>query len=125
MVRSDLDFSELEGKLVDTGAYDTGLQHGKLVGEEFGFYVGVISQFEEVLQASCTNVENQNSYSCTLIPGSLIDCLTNSGYEFQCLFASQHTPGQATFFCDAQTEEMLYQEAQSGAAFQDVLKNAL
>ena len=74
---------------------------------------------------SCTNVENQNSYSCTLIPGSLIDCLTNSGYEFQCLFASQHTPGQATFFCDAQTEEMLYQEAQSGAAFQDVLKNAL
>ena len=74
---------------------------------------------------SCTNVENQNSYSCTLIPGSLIDCLTNSGYEFQCLFASQHTPGQATFFCHAQTEEMLYQEAQSGAAFQDVLKNAL
>ena len=74
---------------------------------------------------SCTNVENQNSYSCTLIPGSLIDCLTNSGYEFQCLFASQHTPGQATFFCDAQTEETLYQEAQSGAAFQDVLKNAL
>ena len=30
---------------------------GKLVGEEFGFYVGVISQFEKVLQASCTNVE--------------------------------------------------------------------
>ena len=74
---------------------------------------------------SCTNVENDTSYSCTLIPGSMIDCLTNSGYEFQCLFASQHTPGQATFFCDAQTEEMLYQEAQSGAAFQNVLKNAL
>ena len=74
---------------------------------------------------SCTNVENEKSYSCTLIPGSLIDCLTNSGHEFQCLFASQHTPGQATFFCDAQTEEILYQEAQAGAAFQNVLQNSL
>ena len=55
---------ELEGKLVDTGAYDTGLQHGKLVGEEFGFYVGVISQFEKVLQASCTNVEKVDSTLC-------------------------------------------------------------
>jgi len=72
---------------------------------------------------SCTNVENKKSYSCTLIPGSLIDCLSESGYEFQCLFASQHTQGQATFFCDAQTEEMLYQEAQAGATFKNVLQN--
>ena len=74
---------------------------------------------------SCTNVENERSYSCTLIPGSLIDCLTDSGYEFQCLFSNQHTPGQATFFCDAQTEEILYQEAQVGATFQNVLQNSL
>lgn len=74
---------------------------------------------------SCTNVENNKNYSCTLIPGSLIDCLSDSGYEFQCLFASQHTQGQATFFCDAQTEEMLYQEAQAGTTFKNVLQNPL
>ena len=74
---------------------------------------------------SCTNVENKKSYSCTLIPGSLIDCISDSGYEFQCLFASQHTQGQATFFCDAQTEEYLYQEAQAGSTFKNVLQNSL
>ena len=74
---------------------------------------------------SCTNVENDKSYSCTLIPGSLIDCLSDSGSEFQCLFASQHTQGQATFYCDARTEEMLYQEAQAGVTFKNVLQNSL
>ena len=74
---------------------------------------------------SCTNVETSKDYSCTLIPGSLIDCLSNSGYEFQCLFASQHTQGQATFYCDAQTEEMLFQEEQPGATFKNVLQNSL
>jgi hypothetical protein len=74
---------------------------------------------------SCTNVETSKDYSCTLIPGSLIDCLSDSGYEFQCLFASQHTQGQATFYCDAQTEELLYQEEQAGDTFKNVLQNSL
>ena len=74
---------------------------------------------------SCTNVETNKNYSCALIPGSLIDCLSDSGYEFQCLFSSQHTQGQATFYCDAQTEELLYQEEQAGVTFKNVLQHSL
>lgn len=58
---------ELEGKMIDTGAYDTGLQHGKLLGDEFGFYAGVILQFEKVLLASCTDSEKLDLMLCGAI----------------------------------------------------------
>ena len=38
---------ELEDKLVDSGAYEIGLKHGNDLGNEFGFYYGVVSTIAE------------------------------------------------------------------------------
>jgi len=55
----------------------------------------------------CVNQENLQSFSCIIIPGQVIDCLSSRGKDFQCVAISNTIGDQAQFSCDAKVDNML------------------
>lgn len=63
----------------------------------------------------CVNQENDRRYTCVIIPGQVINCKSNSGKPFQCVWINGVQSNQAEFWCDPAVEAMLADEFKPNA----------
>lgn len=61
----------------------------------------------------CTNQENNQRYSCLIIPGQVIDCKSKGGRPFQCVWINGIQSNQAEFWCDPTVDALLANELSS------------
>ena len=61
----------------------------------------------------CRNEETGLSYTCQIIPGAVIDCISPKAKDFQCVWISSPMPNGAQFWCDKNVDQMLRQEFSS------------
>jgi hypothetical protein len=61
----------------------------------------------------CVNQETNQRFTCTIIPGQVIDCRSRSGRSFQCVWFSGVQANYAEFWCDSQVDALLRNEISS------------
>ena len=61
----------------------------------------------------CRNEETGLSYTCQIIPGAVIDCMSPKAKDFQCVWITSSMPNGAQFWCDKNVDQMLRQEFSS------------
>ena len=55
----------------------------------------------------CKNEETGRSYTCQIIPGAVIDCMSSRAKAFQCVWISSPIANSAEFWCDKSVDQML------------------
>lgn len=58
----------------------------------------------------CKNEETGRSYTCQIIPGAVIDCMSSRSTAFQCVWISSPIANSAEFWCDKDVDQMLRNE---------------
>ncbi len=58
----------------------------------------------------CINSESGSSYSCIVVPGQVIDCVSKLNSSFQCVAISGNSAGFSEFWCDPQVDKLLNTE---------------
>lgn len=61
----------------------------------------------------CVNSETSQAFTCTIIPGQVIDCKSRLARSFQCVWISGVQAGFAEFWCDSRVDDMLRSEISS------------
>ena len=61
----------------------------------------------------CINQETGQRFTCTIIPGQVIDCKSPKAMSFQCVWVSGVQANYADFWCDQQVDALLRNEISS------------
>lgn len=94
-----------------------------------GFFLGLINPMQLSFAASdvvdgffayctgnndstglCRNEETGRDYTCQVIPGAVIDCMSSRSKPFQCVWISAPIANAAEFWCDKNVDQMLRDE---------------
>lgn len=67
---------------------------------EIGFNVFCTSNLDGT--GVCSDPLSGRSLNCIVIPGQVIDCKNNLGYNLQCVLIGQYAQNQSEFFCNEQ-----------------------